>query len=437
MKYILIENKGEMDVNALTLLGGSTKRDDATKVGFFGSGAKYTLALLLKNNIDFKIYSGLNEIKIETKEVAFRDKVFQRICINGLETSLTTDMGPDWELFMSIRELLANSMDEGESNVVLSTDVLNAKEGYTRIYIEHVPGILEVIEKWDQYFSFDRTDALVEVGNNKIFPVLPGLGETFLLYRKGFRCYFNQRKSFFSYDLESFEINESRVISSTYSMDHQITSFLTEHASVEICTTLLKDMCTQKTKSYEYFLDWYYYNSYKLNSNWKTAIGNRVLIVDAVSGFYEQEANLFEFYYVPLSLAKTIAKCFPEIKVFGLSDPDKSSDYLFKSIKETTKKQKFLLSECERFFKEVQIPVFNYPVEVVKFNSNQIFGLAKDGTIYISEELFDKGKKELCTVLLEEFVHLDTKLKDETRELQTYLFTKWVSSLEEQHGYFL
>lgn len=34
-KWLLIENKGEMDINALILMGGSTKRDSGTAIGFF------------------------------------------------------------------------------------------------------------------------------------------------------------------------------------------------------------------------------------------------------------------------------------------------------------------------------------------------------------------------------------------------------------------
>ena len=46
--YIRIENKGEMDINALLLLGATNKRDNEAMIGFFGSGLKYAVAVLLK-----------------------------------------------------------------------------------------------------------------------------------------------------------------------------------------------------------------------------------------------------------------------------------------------------------------------------------------------------------------------------------------------------
>lgn len=33
-KWLLIENRGEIDSNALILMGGSTKRDSETAIGF-------------------------------------------------------------------------------------------------------------------------------------------------------------------------------------------------------------------------------------------------------------------------------------------------------------------------------------------------------------------------------------------------------------------
>lgn len=33
-KWMLIENQGEIDINALVLMGGSTKRDSQSAIGF-------------------------------------------------------------------------------------------------------------------------------------------------------------------------------------------------------------------------------------------------------------------------------------------------------------------------------------------------------------------------------------------------------------------
>lgn len=48
--YLKIENEGTVPVEAFTLIGASSKRDDSSKIGMFGSGNKYALAYLLRNN---------------------------------------------------------------------------------------------------------------------------------------------------------------------------------------------------------------------------------------------------------------------------------------------------------------------------------------------------------------------------------------------------
>ena len=54
--FVEITNDGEIDSLSLSLVGASTKRADGSKIGFFGSGNEYALALLLRENIDFKIF---------------------------------------------------------------------------------------------------------------------------------------------------------------------------------------------------------------------------------------------------------------------------------------------------------------------------------------------------------------------------------------------
>lgn len=50
MKYIRIKNQWLIEPQALHLVGASTKRNDASKIGQFGSGNKYAMAYLLRNN---------------------------------------------------------------------------------------------------------------------------------------------------------------------------------------------------------------------------------------------------------------------------------------------------------------------------------------------------------------------------------------------------
>ena len=219
----MIENKGELDVSSLILLGASTKRTDDSKIGFFGSGNKYAIATLIRMGVGFRIFSGDKEIKITTSGINFRGQTFEQIYIDGQPTSLTTDMGPQWEEWMALREWVSNSLDEGQSNIVTETENVSGKDGYTRFFIEHASGIRLVIDNWNEYFTFDREDVKYENEFGRLYPQT-NIDETMVLFRKGIRVYKSEgTTSLYQYDLNGFGINESRIIDNLYSAGCRIT----------------------------------------------------------------------------------------------------------------------------------------------------------------------------------------------------------------------
>ena len=157
--YILIQNRGEFDPLGLELLGASTKRDNPSQIGLFGSGFKYALAWLLRNNQPPRIFSGTTEVHVSTEPVTFRGQDFTRIFINGRPTSLTTDTGPRWQAPAVVREIWANALDEGEAEIVSNPSTIKGAPGLTRVYLEATPEIAEVFDHWDQYFA-DRMPAI-------------------------------------------------------------------------------------------------------------------------------------------------------------------------------------------------------------------------------------------------------------------------------------
>lgn len=432
-KWLLIQNKGEIDINALILMGGSTKRDNENAIGFFGSGNKYAIALMLKKGIKFTMYSGLSEIQITTKQVEFRDKNFQQILINGQETSLTTDMGPQWESWMSIREWVSNSIDEGESNVITDTTIKDGKEGYTRVYIEHHPDIVEVINNWSKYFAFDRIDSIVSNQDGTIYPNIDHEKSSLLLYRKGIQCYhMPTQKALYTYDIPVLPINESRVLSSTWDARVYIAKFLNKNATVEIARYILSNGAVDNY--YENHLDYSYWISTKMCDSWKEAIGNKIIVNNDVSGFFMKEMTENPHYRVSAELAKAIKKSFPEIKVYGVGQDD-SGKLNWRTV-ETTKKIDYMLKQATNFCKEIGYSI-NYDITIVEFDKEDTLGLAHDNNIYIAAKTFDMGMKEVVMTIMEESEHLKTNYKDETREWATHWIRMYLTSKEESHGIFL
>src|ERR1700748_2485985 len=113
MKYLKISNDGILDIRLIALMGGTTKANNQFKIGQFGTGLKYSLAYLFRNNIDFKIIIDNKEAVLHTETEIIEDENYDIICINNQRTSITTKMGMDWQAWMIIRELWCNALDAG------------------------------------------------------------------------------------------------------------------------------------------------------------------------------------------------------------------------------------------------------------------------------------------------------------------------------------
>jgi hypothetical protein len=166
----------------------------------------------------------------------------------------------------------------------------------------------------------------------------------------------------------------------------------------------------------------------------KNSIGDHRIIVGDYGGHFVQEQQSFPCYIVNTELAKRIKASFPDVVVYGLLD---SGDVCIINKVEMTPRHSFLLKECDKFFDECKYSI-DYPIEVVNFvNKPEQLGLAKDKTIYISDKLFNKGKREIAVTIIEENEHLKTGYKDCTRAFQQHFIDLFISEKEERFGYFL
>lgn len=434
MNYMMIENKGSLSVEALILLGASTKRGDSTKIGFFGSGNKYAIPTFIRLGIPFKIFSGEKEITIETVDVEFRGKIFKRIIIGGEHTSLTTDMGPQWEEWMALREWVSNSLDEEESKIVKSTDVVEGIEGYTRFYIEHTKEIVNILDNWDTLFTFDRKDAIYESDTGTVYGHL-NKDEHIVLFRKGIRVHNStSQKSIFQYDIPIFSINESRVVESVYSAGFTVARFLSKVSNVKVIKKLLSNLCNGTNDYWEKSLEWKYANIQELSDAWREAIEDRVLIIDVVKEYYQDIIKTKKHYIINTSMAYMLNSVYKdEIKIHGLTD---DGDVVAYKTVDRTPKIEALLSDSVRFLSETSYSV-DYPIEVVKFERDSMLGLAQDSKILLSEKVFSLGRKEIVSTIIEENEHLKTGLRDCTRGFQNHFINMFICEKEERFNKYL
>lgn len=403
MPYIKIQNNKEVEKQAITLLGASSKREDSGKIGFFGSGFKYAIAVLLRNNIGIKIYSGTKEIVIGTKKTKFRGQNFDIITIDKKETSLTTDLGPDWRMWFAIRELYCNAIDEGEHSISLS-DNAEGQKGKTNVFIELTEETKSVLDNWNKYFSENRKDLLVEERGNKIFRAS---SDTLLIYRKGIQVYEENKSCLYHYDLKDIEINESRVIKSSWHAFYAIANILKEDASLEIAEEILS-----KNNSLEQKMDWDTYATF--NNNWLTAIGGRVIVAKETGGYFSDELTGKELV-LPQVLVSELKKSFGDkIKVIG--QKINGNDLIVTP----TQREIDVIQEGLDILKRADLNII-FPINVFVPENKNILGMAKDGEIFMSRRVLTMGRRAIIATLIEEYAHIDSGSGDKTRSFQNYL----------------
>jgi hypothetical protein len=210
--YLCISNNGEIDPRAFSLLGASSKRDESESIGFFGSGAKYALAVLLREDKRFRVFSGEKEIIFTAHVEQFRDKIVSVIHVDGRPTSLTIETGPKWTLHHALRELYSNAIDEENGQWNLVEHVLDAP-GRTAIYVEADDDIKAIWKARHKYFITPEAKPLWEHEGVQCFDP-KDTGNIANFYRRGVWCCEERHiEPRFSYNIHDISLNESRVTS--------------------------------------------------------------------------------------------------------------------------------------------------------------------------------------------------------------------------------
>jgi hypothetical protein len=232
MQYLCIQNRGEVDPQALTLLGASVKEGES--IGFFGSGNKYAIASVLRIGLSLRIFSGEREIILETRPQNFRNETFQVLHVDGQPTSITTRTGPKWEIRDAIREFYSNALDEGEC-VKFHTSDIYGESNTTKIFIEINDEITVMLQSWHNYF-LDET--LVPLDDNAVARIYPPNPANY--FRKGvWICEDRDSMGYFTYDFKEFDLPESRKVSS-YSVFCAMQNALSYCISEVVFATMLK-----------------------------------------------------------------------------------------------------------------------------------------------------------------------------------------------------
>lgn len=368
-KTIYFQTNTDLDIRALTTIGVSVKGPGS--IGFFGSGFKYALATLLRTGHEIWVQERYaKRVKFESKSVTIRDKPFSLVTCDGAELGFTTDMGPRWEPWMALRELIANTKDE--NGVYGLTQLPNYR--YT-IAVTGAP-ILEAWKDVDSIFLPDTREPIMVCSGLEVYRNF----SPFVFY-KGMRAGVLEPKSIYTYNiLCDMQLTEERTLASpNFSISSDLRECLFNSRDPEIITQTL---CAPK-ESFEQRVDLNYY--------WQTRTETFDETAKALIGNASANTTLLGLYRKQLEIAN----------IYTLTPED----------------EKLL---CEAWTILEFMGHGPTSLNFIKSKSADLLGRVYEGKIFISNLAF-RDLPTLVGTIYEELVHKETGLADYTSGFQNYL----------------
>lgn len=425
MKYIKIKNTGCIEPQALHLVGASTKRNDSSKIGQFGSGNKYALAYFLRNGHEVKIFSGMNEITLETKPETFREHTFNVLWVNGEKTSITIDMGKDWQFWQAIREIYCNAIDEGGSTL----DFVQAPfpcENETHFYISTNKDSVEFVGNFDNYFAHNKK-VLFECKEGRI---LEKSGTECNVYRKGIRCYNATKPSMFDYDFERIDIDENRLVKFTWQVEERMWKIISQCTNEFVIKQIMHN-CGSTDFMEGTISDWSTIDTSAASEEFVRYLKSTNIAPKGYAGLLKPD-EVHTHIILPTKIFdavrglvgdENVGDKFKVTKVGAMFREISTSELMAQTIK-----------EAMYFFSEVNFDI-PYEIKVAIFDDKGILGCAYNGFIYLSEICTEKGVNEVCNTIVEEYIHLKYGCQDETREFQTAAITEFISYMKKVNSF--
>lgn len=433
--FLQVSSTGIIDTNLLRIIGFSTKRGDETQFGHFGSGVKYSMALLIRNNIPFKLYNGLEEIAITTKEheLYSKDGIFKThtILINGIDTSISTEIGPDWEPWMILRELISNAKDQDPKgctiNVVLDPQPVEGAVTWIIDLSKHT-SLLHALKT-----VYKETPDITTAGTYNALYFKDNPQDKPILYVKGFNAgVINEKKTaLFHVGGDSVSIDERRIHRNFYEWQYGIQ--LVQLTDKQLIHKVLEAMGDPNTIEYS-CLDYGYgsVNTY-ISQEFVEVLGTvkmSPLTLKAVESFYEDNKT-GRILYVTQATYNSFREYLSEALIQG-----EKGQYRELTIQPGDEKFWSKIDQAMIIIGKHYPAIYSYEIRIVRFVEQNVYGTidSRNRWILLSDRIIIEPDKQevpsLISLILEEFFHIEYNFEDCSRKLQNFLF-----SLISQHLY--
>lgn len=387
---IIFRNPGLIDPRCITTMGVNVKPESKSPIGYFGTGLKYALAVLLREGQSITIWRGTEALRFEAVPADIRGKSFDIITMNGRELGFTTELGKNWKVWKAYRELHCNAADEGGDTRAAHGECVAGfagREGETWIVVTGEK-IAQAHRERHDFLLLDAPEikcgSMVEIRNRPARSI----------FFRGVAVHEPQHAPSLTYNiLAGVELTEDRTAANPWAINSLIGCGIQDSTDRQLLTRVL----TAGKGTFEHAISFS-----PLFETSDTFLG---IVADQV------EHNATGVNPTALDVLKAKRGVLADkIRTFAPNDIEAGQ-----------------LESATGFATAIGFPVQEYPIVLAERIGNGVMGLAHDGKIYLTKKAFDGGTKQVAATLIEEFVHLREGFRDETRALQDHLLMRLVS----------
>lgn len=374
---VSFQNPGLIDPRCITTVGVSVK-ESANPIGYFGTGLKYAIAIILRAGGEITIWRGTEPLRFTCKPVEIRGKPAQIVCMNGQELGFTTELGKNWQMWQALRELYCNAADEDGT---AEAGILQPDPSATTVHVR-CQEFAECYRQRDRYFiatpvRYATNACNFHAGAGGLFYRGVRVAET--MHGRAFRFAPNIHAA--------LQLTEDRTPASPYEV-HRIIG-----GAILACddAAFLREWLTVGKEHAEFYID----------LNW--AVIASEVFVRTVTRLYEERCPTLSPSAV--MFVKT-----------QLPTPSPKATELLPVEQQA-------LRQAIDFCRALKYNVDEYTITVVESLGDGVMGTAVRGDrqIFISKLAFQKGDMTLAGTLLEEWAHIKHGVDDCSRSMQDWL----------------
>ena len=378
MRTFIFQNAGVMDPRAITTFGVSSKENDSA-IGYFGTGLKYAIAVLLRLKCEVTIWTGGQKYEFTTQKTRIRVNEFDIVHMNGEPLAFTTELGKNWEAWQALRELACNALDEN-GKFLEQTYTVGLLPTDTSILVSGKA----MEEAWTEKDKIFLQRCLLETSRG----VEIHKGQSNWIFYKGVRILKLPIPAKYTYNFTTpVELTEDRTAKNEFDVMWRRMCAIKSLRNRDI----LKDILTARKEDF-----------HEGSIEFSGSYGD--------DPFQEVVAELYKQFHPTLNLSALELMRTKDISTF-VTDETKFLDSM------DQQRLKIAVAFCKR----IGYNVDEYPIIVSSHLGKDVMGLAQNGRIYIAKLTFDQGTKRLVGTLIEEFMHLKYDVRDCTRSMQNLL----------------